>query len=236
MPAPAPVRSQKKSKHAMLRYVWRNPGTVIDRSGLPVNTTQERWQLNEVTRPASVNWNLIETATDIKDSMKAYVAHSIESQAPLTAFRIFEDLRHFLCVAGPLPSLRDVTYLVLEQAMTEMRSGGTAARFCSTRQWYRWCVAQDVAGMHEEILNRLDEIRIPILVAGQAVMSRDPRKGPLDDQEHWLVRQAVKSGKGTLLERVCVMLVLELGSRPSQLVLLKEQDYRVHNTASGDSF
>ena len=67
-------------------------------------------------------------------------------------------------------------------------------------------------------------------------MSRDPAKGPLDEQEHWLVRQALKLERGTLLERVCVMLLLELGARTSQLLLLKECHIHMYRRTSGEAF
>ena len=75
------VHIRRKAKSVRPRYVWNNPGTVIDRSGHVVSTKQECWRLNEVTRPVIVNWNGIESAPDIKDSMKAYLAHVIESNA-----------------------------------------------------------------------------------------------------------------------------------------------------------
>src|SRR5216683_2216493 len=78
------VHIRRKAKSVRPRYVWNNPGTVIDRSGHVVSTKQECWRLNEVTRPVIVNWNGIESAPDIKDSMKAYLAHVIESNAPQT--------------------------------------------------------------------------------------------------------------------------------------------------------
>ncbi len=50
------------------------------------------------------------------------------------------------------------------------------------------------------------------------------------------VRRAVKAKKGPLLERVCVMILLELGARPGQLTLLDEQDYRVVYGTGGQKF
>lgn len=227
-----PVPAKRNSKG--FPSVWKNPGAVIDRSGHLVSTQQEIWRLNEVTRPLIVNWDRLASAADIKDSMKAYLVHSIESHAPQTTHAIFRDLRQFVSVAGPLRSLKALTFPVLERGLAEMRARGPEVRFRAVQQWYRWCVGQDLPGFGEEILRRLDQIKIACPVVGQAVMSRDPAKGPLDDQEHWLIRQAIRSERGTLLGRVCVMLLLELGARTSQLLLLKEHHVLTYGIASGE--
>src|SRR5207249_7768354 len=66
--------------------------------------------------------------------------------------------------------------------------------------------------------------------------TRDTKRGPLNDQEHWLLRQAVKEEKGSSLARVAVMLLLELGQRPTQFVLLEEGDLRVTESPDGHRF
>ena len=190
-----PVHATEKSKGPRPRYSWKNPGVVIDRSGHIVNTKEECWRLNEVTRAVIVNWNHIRSAADVKDSMKAFIVHSIEAHAPQTTKRIFNELQTLVSVTGRLRSLTAVTYPVLERALAEMRRSDAEEDFRTAQQWYRWGVAQELPGFSEDISARLDQIKISILhLNGQAVMSRDPAKGPLDAQEYWLVRQALKSG------------------------------------------
>lgn len=82
-----------------------------------------------------------------------------------------------------------------------------------------------MTGFDLEILNRLKKLKVAALVAGQAVLNRDPDKGPLNDDEFRLVRQAVKEQRGPLAARVCVMLFLELGARPAQIISLDELDF-----------
>src|SRR6266567_6386829 len=108
--------SRKREEPAKRLYVWRNPGTVIDRNGMPVSTIGEHWRVNNVARAELINWDLIDTAPDIKDTAKAWVVHLIESLAPLTAARCFCEFRHFVVVAKPLQSLDDITYPVLESS------------------------------------------------------------------------------------------------------------------------
>lgn len=231
-----PERVQKISNTHQPRFVWDNPGAVVDRSGHPVSTVGECWRLNEVTRAVTLNWNLISAGADVKDAMKAFLAYSITAHAPQTTQHVFRELRLLVSTAGPMSSLSAVTFPILEQALAKMRGRGVEEQFRSTQHWYRWGVAQEIPGFREEILARLNQIKISSRPIGQAVMSRDPARGPLDEQEHWMVRQALASGKGTLLQRVCVMLLLELGARPSQLLLLKESHLVTYRIAAGEVF
>lgn len=217
-------------------YEWRNPGRVIDRNGMPVSTVGERWRVNSAVRCGLLNWDLMDTGPDLKDTVKAWVAHLIESNAPLTVANHFSDFKYFIATAGSFESLHDLTYPALEEALDKMRARGPAWKFAVVRQWYRWCADQSLPGFCEEVTAQLNQIKLPYLKAGVAVMTRDPRSGPLDEQEHWLLRQAIKAGEGDLIVRVCVMLVLETGARPAQLVLLEEQDFQVYRAPSGESF
>ena len=45
--------------------------------------------MNNVARAELLNWGLVDTAPDIKDTAKAWVVHLLESLAPLTAARCF---------------------------------------------------------------------------------------------------------------------------------------------------
>jgi hypothetical protein len=67
-------------------------------------------------------------------------------------------------------------------------------------------------------------------------MSRDVDDGPLSQDEHFLLRQALKTGKGRLQDRVILMLLLETGSRPVQLVQLEECDLIVNSETASHSF
>jgi integrase len=136
--------------------------------------------------------------------------------------------------APGLRSALDLKAALLENDFSQVSHPMT---FHYLRQWYRWCAGQRIPGFSQEVTQRLYLIKLKRRGArGTAVMTRDPRKGPLDDYEHWLVRQAVKEGKGSLLARVCIMLLLELGARPIQLQMLEEQDFHVMDGAAGQRF
>lgn len=109
--------------------------------------------------------------------------------------------------------------------MNETRRAGNEWRFGHVRRWYEWCFERDISGFERDILNRLKKLKVASIAAGQAVLNRDPDKGPLNDDEFRLIRQAVKEKRGPLVSRVCIMLFLELGTRPAQLILLDEMDF-----------
>ena len=67
-------------------------------------------------------------------------------------------------------------------------------------------------------------------------MSLDTTNGPLSSDEHFALQRAVKEKRGYLNHRVIIMLLLETGARPIQLVQLEEQDLRVDNSSSGHVF
>ena len=237
MQAAIHASSDKTEEPAKRLYEWRNPGKVIDRNGIPVSTSGENWRVNNVARAELLNWDLIDTASRYQGHRESVGgAFARIKLAPLTAAQLLLRVQAFLALAKPLKSLHEITYPVLEASGKEMRSRGTAWKFAAVRRWYRWCADQSVPGFHEEVAVQLDQIKLPFLKAGVSVMTRDPRRGPLDEQEHWLVRQAVKAGEGDLIERVCVMLVLETGARPSQLVLIEEQDFQIYRAPAGESF
>ncbi|MET0462601.1 MAG: site-specific integrase [Chitinophagaceae bacterium] len=183
-----------------------------------------------------INWDLLYIATDVKDALKSYVAHAVESQAPGAACTIFNTTKYALHKLPTPTSLRDLSFSTLESILTQLRSSGEAWKFGHVRRWYRWCSQQQIPGFDPKVAERLFRLKVPNNPTGQAVMTRDPERGPLTDHEHWLVRRAVKECKGTLSDRVSIMCLLELGSRPAQVVLLNEQDFKVLEGKDGTKY
>ncbi|HEX8131595.1 MAG TPA: hypothetical protein VF527_21040 [Pyrinomonadaceae bacterium] len=208
-------------------YVWQNPGKAIDRNGRVVDTTGEIWPLNDASGPLQINWANVNTGSDIKDALKAYVFHAIESLAPSSAGTIFFHLKYVLSEVLVISSLSHLDYVALEGVLQQLRKYNSAWKFGHVRRWYRWCSNQGLPGFNKQVAARLFKLKVPTNAQGIKVMSRDPEKGPFSDQEHWLLRQAVKNGQGSFLTRVCVMLLLELGARPIQLILLTIGDFKV---------
>jgi integrase len=230
------VQSQQHPSDDLLLFTWDNPGQVIDRNGRPVDTKVKVWCLQDPLDNIDLNWDTLETATDVKDAVRAHISHTIESQAPKTAHQVFKQLKY--CIAR-LPSLKsawDLTFEVMEGLLAELRGERKDWRFHYLRKWYQWCDDQGIPGFMGEVATQLYELRVSQNPKGERVMSRDVDEGPLSHDEHFLIRQAVKDGRGPLLSRVIIMLLLELGARPIQLVQLEEQDFIVITGPSGHKF
>jgi hypothetical protein len=217
-------------------YVWDNTGEIIDRNGYPVDTKGDIWELNHYTKTVRINWGDVKAGNDLKDVIQAYTAHEIESHASTSAQVTVIDIKYCLSKIPYLNTSHELTFSKLESALTQMREDGRPWRFNSVRVWYRWCCDQRVPGFSDDILKRLYELRIPNRPKCLPVTSRDPKKGPLDDQEYWMVRQALKTGTWKIMERVYVMLFQELGARPVQIALLEERDFRVWQGSDGRTF
>jgi len=216
--------------------VWANPGQLFNRNGHAIDVRGEVWPLSDYSGNCFINWNLLVIALDFKDSMKAYLAHVIESQAPRAASSVFVHLKRCVSQLPPVPSLEELSYSDIESVLVRLRNSGNAWEFGHMRRWYAWCARQGIPGFTVEIAKTLSKLKVATNSTGMAVHSRDPERGPLNDEEHWLVRQALKYKQGPLLERVCVMLMLELGARPGQLILLNEGDYRAISSPKGQRF
>jgi integrase len=230
------VNEPRSTGNSVLRYVWHNPGKIIDRNGRLVVTAGSVWLLNNVPEDLQINWNLIDTATDVKDAMKAYVAYGIEAKSPGAAWTEFNHIKYCIEQLPPISSIDDLTYPRLEAVLVQLRASNSAWKFGHLRRWYRWESERRIPGFDKEIAARLYRLKVSTNVTGEAVKTRDPEKGPLDDQEFWLLKQAIKQGKGPLLDRICVMLPLELGLRPAQAVWLEEGDLKIERAKSGQEF
>lgn len=230
------TRPPKKQTNDAPLFVWKNPGKVIDRNGRPVITTGKVWALQDPSDNLDLNWDTLNTAADIKDAIKSYIAHTIESQAPKTAHQVFKQLKYCFARLPPFNSILDVTYEVIEGAIANARIELKGWHFHYIRKWYQWCDDQGIAGFSGTVASQLYRLKISVNPRGVKVMSRDIDGGPLSHDEHFLVRQAVKEGKGRLIDRVIIMLLLETGARPLQLVQLEEQDLVINADPSSHTF
>jgi integrase len=217
-------------------FVWANPGKVIDRNGRPVDTTGNIWSLQDPTANINLNWNTLITAADIKIAIQCFLAYMIEMYAPKTAHHFFKELKYCLVRLPPFKTNSDISYEAIEGALAKARQDRKEWHFHYVRKWYQWCCDRGIKGFNSDLASRLYRLKIISNSKGVRVMSRDPDDGPLSRDEHFLIREAVKAEKGRLLNRVIIMLLLETGARPVQLVQIEEQDIFVTSGAGGYLF
>lgn len=217
-------------------YVWQNPGKVIDRNGRPVDTTGDIWEPQDPSDNISLNWDTLKAAPDVKDAIRAFITYNIETYAPKTVHQVFKQLKYCLNILPDFNSAWDMDFMSLESALVKLRQERKDWHFHYIRKWYQWCDDQGLPGFSGDVASRLYELKVSVNPHGERVMSRDVNDGPLTNDEHFLVRQATKEGACALLKRVIVMLLLELGARPVQLVMLEEQDFKVVTGPTGQPF
>lgn len=209
------------------------PREAIDINGNRVNTTGQVWQLHEQTTNLQLNWSLLSGNEETINSLKAYLFHIVESNAPQYAPSIFSCIKPAIdSIGNKHPSKID--FLDLYKIFEKLTEEDSSWRFGHVRRWYRWCFRQEISGFSKEVLNELEELKIPTFQSGLAVLTRDPEKGPFCEEEYQIIRNAVKQKRGSLKIRTIIMLLMELGLRPGQISLLDKKDVSFYKTKSGD--
>jgi len=233
-----PVQPQKKPKSVARKrlFRWKNPGRVIDRNGRPVTTTGKVWELQDPTDNIDLNWDTLLVAPDTKDAIRCFLAYIIEKYAPRTAHQVFKQLKYCFARLPSFCTTFEISYEQIEAAVAASRVERKDWHFHYIRRWYQWCEEQGIPGFTGDIASRLSQLRLKANSHGVKVISQDIQDGPLSHDEHFLVREAVKQEKGKLDDRVIIMLHLETGARPIQLVQLEERDLILNSAPSNHSF
>ena len=208
-------------------FIWENPGKAINREGLIIDTSTEVWNLSQSTKNLYINWQTVGINNEIKEAMKAYFFRLVESQQGNSVIAVFDRLKHTLKAMDRLNSIYDLSYEKITGLLNKLRSTNTEWKFANLRQWYKWCFENNIPGFDGAIVKNLEKLSIPGFKAGVAVLTRDPEKGPFSDKEFSLIKQAVKNEAIPLLLRICIMLLLELGIRPEQVVQIDKSDLKV---------
>ena len=214
-------------------YQWDNPGVVYDRYGHSVDTSGDVWVLTDPSITELINWKMLKVNRSIVDASKAYIAHCIEFKAARTAKNMFQyfyqsmrDYHH--CWEYPL-KLNGLLGVLEAYRAEELEY-----KFHWIRKWYVWCADIELPGFYQDIADELLEYTIKGNEKGVAVLIDDEEEGPLDNVEYDLLRSVVKSGVGSALERICIMLCMEVGANPKNFVLLEVRDFFKRETKSGD--
>lgn len=212
-------------------YRWDNPGVLYDRFGHSVDTSGDVWELTDPTRTRFCDWRRAYGAIENVEAVKSYLAHCIETKAPHTVGNAFyfliEDEKNIILDNYPL-SVGDFVFL-----LERFRDNGEEWKFHWVRKWYVWCADVELPGFSQGICEELLSYTIEGNEKGVAVLTDDDEEGPLDNVEYELLRSVVKNGIGSDLDRVCVMLCMELGTNPKNIVLLEERDFVKEETDSG---
>lgn len=225
--------------------------------GLPIRIRGRVWEIPVAERPGdgtiSLNWSVLENLAEQARWTETAV-HTIEDylrwRLPRkAAATVFNDFQMFVRLATwwngytrppeltPLPAAFDWTYLLAWDASEFMRSNPTKNNggndFSRLRTFYRWGTAALREGFRHDLLDVLGTERAAGNPKGVAVRHRIPNEGPLTADERTLIIRAIKNKDGRPEDRAVVMLLLERGTNPFALRLLRNKHLQRHDTKVG---
>lgn len=213
---------------------FREP--LYDRDRRLVSVDGLRWRLNSVSAGVlhRLNWGLMwPVERESAEAFVAFMRYNVSAKSSDHSLNVF---RALVGVSEALEKYGGSARRVLFARLGELRAQGGEWKFHYVRDWYRWCVDQQLPGFEDaELLYELLALRIPGNRKGEAVLSEDPEDGPLDDLEEIALRAALKRDSGPLLARALTWAFLALGSNPKNLVYLWERDLKTV-TAGEHSF
>jgi|GEM_PF-5195601 len=200
-----------------------------DRFGMRVNTSGTRWRLNDPAMPRIISWDLFPIGGEIRHGCMLGIQDSIHSHSASTTSCVFTAISWAL--RNILPASSDLASLNLDwwrKYRSKSREIQREEHMHLVRAWYLWMADLGFPGIDEEDAFEVEGWKIPGGVRGEAVMRRDVDCGPLNDLQFAALIQAVRRDQPITAARAAVMLCVDLGSNPRNLVLLEERDLRVH--------
>ncbi len=209
------------------------PLIVIDRRGLPVDISGDRWELHEPTTKIVLDWSTLGLRNaEIETGFKRYISWLITTQSPVSVRNAFHFLPLFTRTAAfraAEDASNTIPYLAFSQARAALIKPDRW-KLHYARQLYRWCEAQGYPHFTLEVSCQLDDLVIGGNAKGQAVRSKDPHKGPLDAQEVASLTNALRAARLTnvitLKEQALIWLALSTGSNAIQYACLREEDLK----------
>lgn len=206
---------------------------VVDRRGMPVDVSGERWILNEPMAKLFLDWSIHRIGNQgLRNSFRRYFAWLITSRSPVSvhnAFRFLLALTSTDAFKAADKAAAYVPYLAFSEARSKL-GRERQWQLHHARQLYRWCANQGYPYFSQDVANRLDDLVIGGNSKGQAVRSKHPDKGPLDAQEVAALTSALRVARleaiMPLNEQAIIWLALSLGCNASQFACLREADLR----------
>lgn len=185
-------------------------------------------------QPDAAEWTLLPRTTGI---VRLYIASLITRSKGKSVSNTLHAIRRFFAWYsehhnGRVPDEKVIAWhlitaddLVNFKVHMEAHSAQRGNDFAMLRQMYDWgAFGLQLPDFDPYAAVYLSSVRAQGNVKGAAVRGRDALKGPLDDDEQRLVRQAVTRGVGEDQERAIVMLHYELGINPQATARMRNED------------
>lgn len=216
------------------------PETTLDRNRNVIDLTGDVWQLHAFEqRTGRLHWNgptFQGVNGELKHCLRLYTARSISVNSPTESFNAPRAIALTLRKSGQVLSrLEELTEGFFRDLRARLRKDGAEWLLARVRSWYAWLTDQDIAGTCPRLARELRSWTIPGNPKGEAVMTNDPTRGNLDEDEVAMIVAAIGGGPPKDLGSIAVLLLLELGRNPKSLIQLEERDlHRFQNDPRGE--
>ncbi|MCP1560142.1 UNVERIFIED_ORG: integrase [Methylobacterium sp. SuP10 SLI 274] len=195
------------------------------------------WQLNDFAHPelrldwASLEFShrgMVEATADFIVDLLSTSASNVANH--FNAIARLKTLRAFRLWSHPVISLNraDLNQSFFYEARDVAKF--TRGELSHLQRWYRFCAKREGSGVNRTSASIVDAISIGGGPKAVAVLTRDPKGGPLDDAETTALLQALaaarEAGAVPIQGLVAVWLCIVLGPNPRMLSMMREEDFR----------
>ena len=204
---------------------------VVSLSGRQVDPMSSTWVLSKDITLA-VGATVVRLAPALRDPYRRVMTFYAKNRAPSSCKNIETCLHHFLDETGHRTFSR--TQLKNYRARLGRHTEWKLATLRGFLQrWHR----QGYPGVSDAVVAYLALLRLKGNEKGTSVLSRDPRRGPFDDQELEAILAAApqqfERGEIDLTTLFFVLLLAHTGHRPGQLSMLRTGDVQRSVTVDG---
>jgi integrase len=213
------------------------PKEVITRNGVNFDPRLVRWSYRDCTENVSLDFSKLKASEDLILSIKLVLIWYAENYSSAYTRGIFGKIQHMLSTIqlnsvniSCITSKEIINYKASLNIKNAWYLGALSTFF---RKWYEL----GIAGVSDDAVALLKQLRIKGVVKGVAVSTMDKLMGPFTDIELEAIIDAVNSdfslGKISLEQYSLISLFVAIGARPVQFASLKACDFESCTSMNG---
>lgn len=215
------------------------PNEATSRDGYKFSTDGDKWVVKNQAVTLNLQFTKFESLTpDMLAAFKHVILWYIENKSLNSSIIIAERFAFFTAFTSSIPeSIESIS----STAVLNFRS-----RLSRRTEWYltvlrgffkKWH-AFGLAGIDDDTVKLLKNMRLRGNIQGEAVLTMDPMKGPYSDTEFEAINCAANSayadGQINTYEFALIWLFSALGARPIQYASMKIKDYKKEKNQKGE--
>ncbi len=164
-----------------------------------------------------------------------FIVHLLRVGATSSAVDAYYDLRRFARYVQDTEGCASLAWEKVDEGLllryrAHLRTAGRPWDFAGFRRFYRYAADAEAAGFSRTLADTLMTMRVGGHPMGTAVLTNDPREGPLADEVFRAILRLLEADAGPLLPRLCVSLAVELGANSGQFCALLPGDLLTYET------